>query len=54
MARHELVSVLKGQPITALVPPEYLESTVAYGLRATGEILVRYLIDDGQKLPLPV
>lgn len=46
MAIHELRGVLNGEPITTLVPPMPTENVVAYGVRATGEILVRYLVDD--------
>ena len=45
MAIHELHGVLNGESITTLVPPHHTENVVAYGVRATGEILVRYLVD---------
>lgn len=45
MAAHELRDVLDGRPITTLVPPRPTEDVVEYGIRATGEILVRYLVD---------
>lgn len=50
MAADELRGVLNGEAITTLVPPRQTEDVVAYGVRATGEILVRYLVD-GPTIP---
>lgn len=47
MAVHEFRTALRGEAITTLIPPGPRETVRAYGLRATGEILVRYLMHDG-------
>ncbi|WP_375463243.1 hypothetical protein [uncultured Methylobacterium sp.] len=46
MALDEYEPVLKGEAIAAFVPRGDRESAAAYGLRAAGEILVRYLMED--------
>ncbi|KQQ01176.1 protein of unknown function [Methylorubrum extorquens] len=43
---HEFQTALKGETITTLIPPGSHETLTAYGLRATSEILVQYLMDD--------
>jgi hypothetical protein len=51
MAVHEFRTALQGEPVTTLIPPEPQETLRDYGLRATAEILVRYLTNDGSGTP---
>lgn len=53
MARPELIAILDGLSVTELVPPRAGESVVDYGLRATGELMVRHLARDGDVVRPP-
>ena len=46
MARDDFHSVPEWDAMAVFVPLGQRESAAAYGLRAAGEILVRYLMDD--------
>ncbi|WP_183506794.1 hypothetical protein [Methylobacterium brachythecii] len=49
MAIQEYQAVLKGAVVTALIPPKHLEGIAAYGVRAVGEVLVRYLVGEAER-----
>ena len=46
MARAELAALLGGRPVTEVVPPQAGETAADYAVRATGELMVRYLAGD--------
>ena len=43
MARAELAALLGGRPVTEVVPPQAGETAADYAVRATGELMIRYL-----------
>jgi hypothetical protein len=46
MARRELLSLLDGRRVTELVPPRAGEPPSDYAVRATGELMIRYIAQD--------
>ncbi|MCJ2045634.1 hypothetical protein MKK58_14000 [Methylobacterium sp. J-078] len=53
MARRELAATLDGRRVTDLVPPAAGEPMRDYAVRATGELMVRYLAQVGDA-PAPL
>lgn len=52
MARRELMETLGGLRMTDFIPPRAGEPLADYATRATGELMVRYLVQD-ERNPVP-
>lgn len=50
MARCELMAILDGRRVTDLIPADAGETPSDYALRATGELMVRYLAQDADEI----
>ena len=49
MARRELMAILGGHRVADLIPPRVNEPSSDYAVRATGELMIRYLAQDADE-----